>query len=165
VSQPSEKLFFHPEPPQYLCSTCHDLADRSLRIEIDQFEAEADRRCDTCHHPDSDIYAQVEAIEASLSGAQTAYADAESRIGEAAGLGMLVSDADVTLSEAKTSLIRPRPRSTRQVDPGRGDGRWAKAAAESAAALAQTKLDEASSVAARWSSSSSRSAQRPRLPS
>ena len=63
VAQPSEALFFHPETPDYQCTTCHDLQTRQLRIELDQFANEADRRCDTCHHPESDIYAQIKAID------------------------------------------------------------------------------------------------------
>ena len=143
VSPPSERLFFHPEPPQYLCATCHDLADRSLRIQLDRFENEADRRCDTCHHPDSDIYAQVKAIAGSLAGAETAFGDAERRIGQAAGLGMLVSDADVALSEAKTSLIQAQAAvHTTKLTLIAGTAGEAQAKAESAAALAQAKLDE-----------------------
>jgi hypothetical protein len=143
VSTPSERLFFHPEPPQYLCTTCHDLSDRTLRIEIDRFEDEADRRCDTCHHPDSDIYAQVEAIAGSLAGAETAYGQAETRIGEAASLGMIVSDADVTLSEAKTSLIKAQAAvHTTKLTLVAGTAGDAQTKAESATALAQAKLDE-----------------------
>ena len=143
VSKPSEALFFHPEPPDYLCSTCHDLENRTLRLELDRFKDPADRRCDTCHHQDSDIYAQVEAIAGSLSGAETAYTDAEARIAEAANLGMIVSDADVTLSEAKTSLIKAQAavhttKLTLVADTA-GD---AKTKAESASAIAQAKLDE-----------------------
>ncbi len=143
VSAPSERLFFHPEPPQYLCATCHDLANRSLRIQLDRFADEADRRCDTCHHPDSDIYAQVKAIAGSLAGAETAYDDAEHRIGQAAGLGMLVSDADVALSEAKTSLIQAQAAvHTTKLTLIAGTAGEAQTKAESAAALAQAKLDE-----------------------
>ncbi len=143
VSQPSERLFFHPEPPQYECSTCHDLQDRSLRIELDRFANEADRRCDTCHHPDSDIYAQVDAIAGSLAGAENAYNDAQARIGEAAGLGMIVSDADVTLSEAKTSLIKAQAAvHTTKLTLVAGTAGDAKTKAEAATALAQKKLDE-----------------------
>ncbi len=106
VAQPSEALFFHPVRPEYQCFTCHDPVDRSLRIQLTQFKNEADRRCDTCHHVDSDIYAQVEAIAGSLSGAKGAFDSASSRIHDAAGVGMTVEDANVALSEAKTSLIK-----------------------------------------------------------
>jgi hypothetical protein len=143
VSQPSERLFFHPEPPDYLCTTCHDLQTHELRIELDRFANEADRRCDTCHHPDSDIYAQVKAIALSLSDAQSAYDDAGSRIAEAARLGMIVSDADVTLSEAKTNLIKAQAAvHTTKLTLVAGTAGEAEAKAESAAALAQGKLDE-----------------------
>jgi len=143
VSQPSEALFFHPEPPQYLCTTCHDLENQTLRIELDQFADPADRRCDTCHHPESDIYAQVEAIAGSLSEAETAYADAETRIAEAADIGMIVSDADVALSEANTSLIQAQAavHTTKLTLISETAGE-ATTKAESASDLAQAKLDE-----------------------
>jgi hypothetical protein len=143
VAQPSEALFFHPEPPQYLCVTCHDLQDRTLRLELDQFENEADRRCDTCHHPESDIYAQVEAIAASLSGAQGAYDSADAHIKEAAGVGMIVEDADVALSEAKTSLIQAQAAvHTTKLTVIAGTASESEAKSESAEAIAQARLDE-----------------------
>jgi hypothetical protein len=143
VAQPSEALFFHPEPPQYLCVTCHDLQTRTLRIELDQFENEADRRCDTCHHPESDIYAQIEAIEASLSGAKGAYDSAETRIHEAAGAGMIVEDADVALSEAKTSLIQAQAAvHTTKLTVIAGSASESKTKSESAESIAQARLDE-----------------------
>ena len=143
VAQPSQKLFFHDVPPDYQCVTCHDLENRSLRIELDRFKAEADRRCDTCHHPDSDIYAQVEAIAGALSGAQGAFDSADARIHEAAGVGMIVEDADVTLSEAKTSLIRAQAAvHTTKLTIIAGTATEAKTKAESAEAIAQVRLDE-----------------------
>ncbi len=143
VAQPSEALFFHPEPPDYLCVTCHDLQTRALRLELTQFENEADRRCDTCHHPDSDIYAQIEAIAASLSGAEGAYTSADDRILEAAGVGMIVEDADVALSEAKTSLIKAQAAvHTTKLPVISTDATAAQAKAEEAEAIAQARLDE-----------------------
>jgi hypothetical protein len=143
VAQPSEALFFHPEPPQYLCGTCHDLANRTLRIELDRFQDEADRRCDTCHHPDSDVYAQVEAIAGALSGAKGAFASANERIREAAGVGMIVGDADVALSEAKTSLIQAQAAvHTTKLTLISQTAADAKAKAESAEAIARARLDE-----------------------
>jgi hypothetical protein len=143
VSQPSEAMFFHVTPPEYVCSTCHDLDTRQLRIELSRFENPGDRRCDTCHHPDSDIYAQAKAIDSSLAAAEGAYKDAEARIAEAAALGMIVSDADVALSEAKTSLIKAQAavHTTKLtlVSNTAGD---AESKADSAASMAQTKLDE-----------------------
>jgi hypothetical protein len=108
VAQPSEARFFHPEPPEIDCTTCHSAADRSLILRPAQFENDADRRCDTCHHTDSIIYAQAEGIYNALARASAAYDDASARIQEAAGVGMIVSDADVQLTGAKTSLIRAR---------------------------------------------------------
>jgi hypothetical protein len=143
VSQPSEAMFFHDTPPEYVCSTCHDLETRQLRIELSRFANPADRKCDTCHHPDSDIYAQAKAIDASLAAAETAYAEAEARIADAAALGMIVSDADVALTEAKTSLIKAQAavHTTKLtlVSTTAGD---AETKADSATAMAQSKLDE-----------------------
>jgi len=109
VSLSDESLFLHEGGvPDYLCATCHDPVDQSLRLEIDQFENPADRRCDTCHHAQSQIYAQVEAIAGALEGAAGGYEIALLRIAEAAALGMLTGDAEVTAAEAKTGLIRAR---------------------------------------------------------
>jgi hypothetical protein len=108
VAQPDESRFFHPQPPEIDCTTCHNPSDRTLILNADQFSNDKDRRCDTCHHQDSILYAQAQGIFGALDKANSAYLTAEERIGEAAGAGMIVSDADVTLSEAKTSLIRGR---------------------------------------------------------
>ena len=106
VSKPSSELFFHPTPPDYTCVTCHDLQNHTLRLELDQFEDPANRRCDTCHHPDSQIYSQIEGISVSVVSAEEAFVDAEDEIQKAAGLGMITSDAEVALAGAKTSLIQ-----------------------------------------------------------
>jgi len=143
VAQPSEELFFHPEPPDYACVTCHDLEDRSLRLELEQFRLEANRRCDTCHHPSSDIYAQVEAIAGALAGAQGAYESADAHIQEAAGVGMIVEDADVALSEAKTSLIQAQAAvHTTKLTVVAGSASESKTKSEDAEAIAQARLDE-----------------------
>jgi len=143
VAQPSQKLFFHEVRPDYECVTCHDPVDQSLRIELDRFKAEGDRRCDTCHHPDSDIYAQIEAIAGSLAGAQDAFDSAQSRIHDAAGVGMTVEDANVTLSEAKTSLIQSQAAvHTTKLTIISATATAAKTKAESAGAIAQARLDE-----------------------
>jgi hypothetical protein len=106
VSVPGQRLFLHDAEAPYDCTTCHDPVTKTLRLELDQFKNEADRRCDTCHHPRSTIYSQVAGIADALSAAQAAYDGAASRIGDAARLGMIVTDADVALSEAKTNLIQ-----------------------------------------------------------
>lgn len=107
VSQPDESLFLHEGGvPDYLCATCHSPVDQSLRLDIDQFDDPADRRCDTCHHAQSQIFSQVEAIAGALGEAKDGYANALSRIEAAAGLGMIVADAEVAAAEAKTGLIR-----------------------------------------------------------
>ena len=108
VVRPDESRFFHLEPPTYQCLTCHDPVDRTLKLQSTRFSADADRRCDTCHHPDSLISSQIQAIHDSVDGAATAFDDAQQTIDQAASLGMLVQDAEVQLAEAKTSLIRAR---------------------------------------------------------
>ena len=109
VSLPDESLFLHKGGvPDYLCATCHSPVDQSLRLEIDRFDDPADRRCDTCHHANSQIYSQVEAIAGAIGGARDGYDTALSRIDQAASLGMIVADADVAAAEAKTALIRSR---------------------------------------------------------
>jgi Cytochrome c3 len=109
VSQPDERLFLHEGGvPDYICSTCHSPVDQSLRLELDRFTDPADRRCDTCHHERSLIYAQVEAIASAIGGAREAYDLALDRIDDAAALGMIVTDADVAAQGAKTELIKAR---------------------------------------------------------
>ena len=108
VAQPDESRFFHPKPPQIDCTTCHNPVDRTLLLKADRFSKDQDRRCDTCHHEGSILYSQAQGIYAVLDRANAAYRKAEERIAEAAGAGMIVSDADVTLSQARTSLIRGR---------------------------------------------------------
>jgi len=143
VTQPSARLFFHPTPPEYTCDTCHDLQNKTLRIELARFKNEQDRRCDSCHHPDSDIYAQVEAIDGALTVAQTAYDGAQAKIDEAAGYGMIVSDADVALSEAKTGIIQAQAAvHTTKLTLVAPPAAEAKKKADEAAAMAQAKLDE-----------------------
>jgi hypothetical protein len=141
VAQPDESRFFHPKPPSIDCTTCHDPVDRSLVLSADRFTDDADRRCDTCHHPDSLLYAQAEGIHGALDRAATAYAVAEARIDEAAAVGMIVSDADVELAGAKTDLIRARAavHTTKLTDVASlADSAEAKAG--SAQALADEKL-------------------------
>jgi hypothetical protein len=106
VSQPSEALFFHDEPPQYACVTCHAPGTQALRLEATRFKDPADRRCDTCHHPESIIYSQVQGIYRALDGAKSAFAGAEQQIEAAARLGMVVRDAHVQLTRARTGLIQ-----------------------------------------------------------
>ena len=106
VQQPSSKLFFHPTTPNYTCNTCHDLQSHQLRLELVRFENPDDRRCDTCHHPDSDIYSQITGIASAIKGAEAAYTAADEKILEAGKLGMITSDAELTLAGAKTSLIQ-----------------------------------------------------------
>jgi hypothetical protein len=143
VSITSEALFLHLTPPSYVCSTCHEAGTQQLHLEAKRFEDPQDRRCDTCHHPDSLIYKQVESIHDKLEGAKRGYAAAEERIAEAARLGMIVTDADVTLQEALTSLIQARAAvHTTKLTTVTGFTDVAEAKASAAERLAMGKLDE-----------------------
>jgi hypothetical protein len=143
VAPPGERLFFHDSPPDYDCTTCHQPPDMTLSLDVEQFDNETDRRCDTCHHPESLIYSQVEAIAGALGGATDAQARAEAKIAEARGLGMLVQDAEVALTEAKTGYIQGQAavHTTKLTEVTiHADEATAKAAG--AEAMAQAKLDE-----------------------
>jgi len=143
VSQPSSKLFFHPEEPNYTCTTCHDLTTHTLRLELNRFANEADRRCDTCHHPNSQIYVQIEGISGAVVSAATAYEDADRKIQEAARLGMITAEAEVVLIGAKTSLIQAQAAvHTTKLTLVAGLSADAKTKAEAAMALATAKVDE-----------------------
>lgn len=108
VALPDESRFFHPKAPEIDCTTCHNPGDKTLKLNADQFVLDKDRRCDTCHHPDSVIYAQAEGIFTTLTRANSAYEGAQTKIDEAAAEGMIVTDAEVQLTESRTSLIRAR---------------------------------------------------------
>jgi len=143
VSNPSTELFFHRELPEYECTTCHDLANRKLRLQATQFENPDDRRCDTCHHPESIIYAQVDAIYRSLDAAQVAFDGAAAQIDEAARLGMIVRDARVQLTTARTSLIQAQAAvHTTKLTVIAGFADEAVAQADDVRALADARLDE-----------------------
>lgn len=143
VSQPSSKLFFHPETPSYTCSTCHDLDTHKLRLELSRFEDPADRRCDTCHHPDSQIYSQINGIETAVRTAEATYEEAGARIEEAARLGMITADAEVVLAGAKTSLIQAQAAvHTTKLTMIAELSSDARSKAEDAMALASAKVDE-----------------------
>jgi len=143
VAPPGERLFFHDSLPDYECTTCHQPPDMALSLDVEQFDTEADRRCDTCHHPESLIYSQVEAIAGALGGATDAQRRAEAKIAEARGLGMLVQDAEVALTEAKTGYIQGQAAvHTTKLTEVTVHTEEATSKAASAEALAQAKLDE-----------------------
>ncbi len=143
VRQPSSELFFHPEQPNYTCDTCHDLQTHTLRLELSRFADPADRRCDTCHHPDSQIYAQIQGISASVVSAEAAYDEADQKIQQASQLGMITSDAEVALAGAKTSLIQAQAAvHTTKLATVATLSADAKKKSDDAGALAIAKIDE-----------------------
>lgn len=143
VSPPSSALFFHPAAPDYSCATCHDLQTHRLRLELGRFRDPADRRCDTCHHPDSQIYSQIEGIFNAVVSAQDVYDAADAEIEHAAGLGMITDDAEAALVGAKTSLIQAQAavHTTKLTEVARLAGD-ARAKADVAAELATAKIDQ-----------------------
>jgi hypothetical protein len=117
--------------------------DKSLKLKFDRFQNDDDRRCDTCHHPDSLLYAQADAILNSLKSAADAYDSALAKIDEAASAGMIVTDADVMVTQARTSLIQARAavHTTKLTDvAAKTDA--SKEKSEEAAAFADAKLQE-----------------------
>jgi hypothetical protein len=143
VAQPSSDLFFHETAPDYTCVTCHDLQTHTLRIELSKFADPTARRCDTCHHPESEIYAQIQGISTAVTGAEGAYDDAARRIEKAAELGMITSDADLLLVAAKTSLIQAQAAvHTTKLSKIAELSADAKAKADLAAGSANAKIDE-----------------------
>ena len=146
VVRPDETRFFHPTSPDIDCSTCHNTTDRTLILNADRFTKDEDRRCDTCHHDGSILYSQAQGIHNALDEANTAYKLAGDRIAEAAGAGMIVSDADVTLSQAKTSLIQGRAAvHTTKLSTVAALSDAAKAKAVEAQAFADAKIGESNS--------------------
>lgn len=108
VANPSEARFFHPTATDVQCTTCHEAPSMALRPDFAQFAVDADRRCDSCHHSNSLEYSQAKGIHDALVAASTAYDDATAKLAEAASTGMIVTDADVLLTQARTSLIQAR---------------------------------------------------------
>jgi len=107
--QPTGELrIFHPVPPTVDCMICHDPVTNTFRLKTEQFTNDADRRCDTCHHTASAEYSQAMGIRDALVKASSAYDTADAKLKQAAQLGMIVTDADVALTEARTNLIQAR---------------------------------------------------------
>ena len=110
VTKTDENLFLSQNPQdqeQEHCGTCH-VDDTTFRIDKSRFEQAENRRCDTCHHEGARIMVQVEALHNALTEANQEYRGAEETISKAAGLGMIVTEAESRLAEARTSLIRAR---------------------------------------------------------
>ena len=107
VYKPDDTLYVNPEAPDQTCSDCH-LDAENIVIERTSFRNIENRRCDTCHHTDSTILEQIIGIQDFLADADQAYSDADVKIHEAALTGMIVTNAEVELAEAITSLITAR---------------------------------------------------------
>ena len=91
----------------------------------------------------SDIYKQIQGISGAVVSAETAYDTASAQIEEAARLGMITSDADLALADAKTSLIQAQAAvHTTKLATVAQLSSSAKAKAESAEAMAAAKISE-----------------------
>ena len=144
VSLPDEKLLLHEgATPDFKCSLCHEPGTQQLKMQTTRFEDPADRRCDTCHHSNSDIYSQVTGIHDVLARASDAFTAAGDKIAAASKLGMIVGDAEVALTEAKTELIRARAAvHTTKLGTISDLADSATAKAQNAGRLADAQLDE-----------------------
>jgi predicted CXXCH cytochrome family protein len=94
-------------PDSPICVTCHgryDVYEPSDAMYI----GDEPRHCGSCHEPDSEIGSLVNAIHESLVDANAAYEDAENTVSKAADLGMIVTDEENLLAEARTKLITAR---------------------------------------------------------
>jgi hypothetical protein len=108
VFKTDETMFIYHEPQEdQHCGTCH-LDDESFRMDKARFELKEDRLCATCHHEGSRIMRQVLGIHTALTDANQAYQAAEEVIQQAGSLGMIVTEAEIKLAEARTSLISAR---------------------------------------------------------
>lgn len=90
-----------PEAPR--CVTCHgryDVQEPSHAM----FEGDEPRHCGSCHAPNSEVGSTVAEIYQSLVDADTAYAEAQETVEQAAALGMLITEEENLLSEAYTRL-------------------------------------------------------------
>ncbi len=108
VFKTGEEMFMNHKPQEdKACTSCH-LDNKSFRMDKARFAQKEDRRCDTCHHEGSRIMRQVTGIYVALNDANTVYEETESAIKKASALGMIVTDAEIKLREARTSLISAR---------------------------------------------------------
>jgi len=108
VFKTDESMFIHHEAQEEQhCGTCH-LDDQSFRMDKVRFERKEDRRCDTCHHEGSRIMRQILGIHTALAEASQAYQEAEESIKQAGALGMIVTEAEGKLAEARTHLVSAR---------------------------------------------------------
>jgi hypothetical protein len=142
VFESDESMFVHDEPLDQNCGTCH-LDEETFRMDANRFARPEDRRCDTCHHEGSMIMVQVVALRKTLVDAVHAFEEAEQNIQRAGARGMIVTEAEGKLAEARTSLIRAQATQHTTKLPAvselAGD---ATALANSANELATSRLDE-----------------------
>ncbi len=143
VFKTDESMFIRHEPQEdQHCGTCH-LDNKLFRMDKVRFELKEDRRCDTCHHEGSRIMRQIIGLHNALTKANQAYQEAEEAIRRAGGLGMIVTEAESKLAEARTNLVSARaavhttklPVVTKLTDE-------AIASASAAQAIAADKLSE-----------------------
>lgn len=95
------------DPNAPRCVTCHGRYDVYEPSDA-MFLGDDPRHCGSCHAPDSEIGSLVTAIYKSLVEANAAYEDAQEAVSDASDLGMIVTDEENLLAEARTQLISAR---------------------------------------------------------
>ena len=94
-----------PNAPQ--CVTCHGRYDVQQPSEA-MFIGDEPRHCGSCHEPDSEVGSIVTALRKALADADQAISDAETAIDDAASRGMIVTEEESLVVEARTKLITAR---------------------------------------------------------
>src|SRR5574341_1209809 len=95
----------NPDAPD--CVACHGRYDVQVPGEY-MFEGEEDRRCGSCHAPDSEVAAVVGEMRTELVNAARAFDEAEAAVEQATDRGMLMSEEERLLADARTRLITAR---------------------------------------------------------
>lgn len=89
------------------CEVCH--GNHLIRKPTDEMLGTGpEALCSTCHAPDSAGYRAAEQMRAAIEYTKTELARADSRVTQAAALGMDVSEAEYALNDAQTKLTQAR---------------------------------------------------------
>jgi hypothetical protein len=89
------------------CVTCHGRYD-VMPATRDLFVGTEERHCGSCHTPGSAIAGQVEAMHQALTGADTAFEEAEETIAFATEQRLIMAEQEEMLQKAHTPLIESR---------------------------------------------------------
>jgi len=94
-----------PETPR--CVTCHGRYDVQEPSEA-MFIGNEERHCGSCHEPNSPVGQSVAKMNNLLASANTALQDANYLVNQAQGLGMIVTEEESLIADARTKLITAR---------------------------------------------------------